>query len=108
MESLENLRTGEQQCEWHTFPFTRVFFVCIDSYLVHDSGHELWVRLLIGQELSDDLVHDILRREEVFQKLGQNPGHHAGFTWQTLPDPGRTIGGEKQNESFSLTPQTCE
>lgn len=76
---------------------------CPATDLVHDSGHELWVRLLIGQELSDDLVHDILRWEEVFQKLGQNPGHHPGLAGQTLPDPGRTIGDEKQNDSFSLS-----
>lgn len=47
--------------------------------LVDDSGHELWVRLLIGQELSDDLVHDVLWREEVVQKLWQNPGHHSSL-----------------------------
>ncbi|KAA8594546.1 hypothetical protein FQN60_011681 [Etheostoma spectabile] len=33
----------------------------------------------IGQKLSDDLVHDVLWREEVVQKLGQNPGHHPSF-----------------------------
>lgn len=41
--------------------------------LVDHGGHELRVRLLIGQELSDDLVHHVLRREEVVQELGKNP-----------------------------------
>lgn len=82
-------------------------FVCRDSCpasdLVDDSGHELRVRLLIGQELPDDLVHDVLWWEEVFQKLGQNPGHHPSLAGQTLPDPGRTIGDEKQNKGSSLS-----
>ena len=56
--------------------------------LVDDGSHELWVRLLIGQKLPDDLVHDVLRREEVVQKLGQDPGHDPGFAGQALPDPG--------------------
>lgn len=60
---------------------------CCHADLVDDGSHELWVRLLIGQELPDDLVHDVLRREEVIQKLGQNPGHHPGFAGQALPDP---------------------
>lgn len=47
--------------------------------LVDHIGHELRVGLLIGQELSDDLVHDILRRKEVIQKLGQNPRYHSSL-----------------------------
>lgn len=42
---------------------------CYAADLVDNSGHELWVWLLIWQELSDDLVHDILWWEEVIQKL---------------------------------------
>lgn len=34
-------------------------------YLVYYSGHELWVWLLVGQKLSNDFVHDILRWEEI-------------------------------------------
>ena len=62
--------------------------VCADSNLVDDGSHELWVRLLIGQELPDDLVHDVLWREEVVQELGQDPGHHPGLAGQALTDPG--------------------
>lgn len=47
--------------------------------LVDDGSHELWVRLLIRQELSDDLVHDILGWEEVVQKLWKDSGHHPSF-----------------------------
>ena len=80
--------------------------MCMDSCpatdLVNDSGHELWVRLLIGEELSDDLVHDVLWREEVIQKLGQNPGHYTSLAWQTLPDstnrkPHNRADDRKQN-----------
>lgn len=59
--------------------------------LVDDSSHELWVRLLIGQELSDDLVHDVLRREEVVQELRKNPGHHPCLAGETLTDPGTAM-----------------
>lgn len=44
--------------------------LCSVADLVDDSGHELWVGLLIGQELSNDLVHNILWWEKVIQKLG--------------------------------------
>lgn len=53
---------------------------CPAADLVDNGGHELWVRLLVGQELSNDLVHDVLWREEVIQELGQNPGHHPSLT----------------------------
>ena len=71
-----------------------------DSNLEDDRSHELWVRLLIGQELPDDLVHDVLRWEEVVQELGQDPGHHPGLAGQTLTDPGGTgvpeLGGQEE------------
>lgn len=67
-----------------------ILFLCLVADLVDNSGHELWVRLLIGQELSDDFVHDVLWREEVVQKLGQNPRHDPSLTGQTLPDPAGT------------------
>lgn len=35
------------------------------SHLIHHGGHELRVGLLVRQELPDDLVHDVLGREEV-------------------------------------------
>lgn len=54
--------------------------------LVDHSSHELWVWLLIRQELSDDLVHDILWWEEVVQKLWQDSGHHPGLAGQTFTD----------------------
>lgn len=47
--------------------------------LIDDGCHELRVGLLVGQELSNDLVHDVLWWEEVIQKLGQNPGHHPSL-----------------------------
>lgn len=65
---------------------------------VDHGGHELWVRLLVGQELSDDLVHDILCREEVVQELGQDPGHHPSLAGQTLPDPVATGEPAHQQE----------
>lgn len=52
---------------------------CPVTDLVDNSGHELWIGLLIGQKLSDDLVHDVLWWEEVVQKLGQNPGHYPSL-----------------------------
>lgn len=62
-------------------------FACAAADLVDDGRHELWVGLLIGQELPDDLVHDVLRGEEVVQELGQNPGHHASLAGETFTDP---------------------
>lgn len=53
---------------------------CHAADLVDNSSHELWVWLLIRQELSDDLVHDILWWEEVIQKLWQDSGYHPSFT----------------------------
>lgn len=52
---------------------------CPATNLVDNSGHELRIGLLIGQKLSNDLVHDILRWEEVVQKLRQDPGHHSSL-----------------------------
>lgn len=37
----------------------------LGPHLVHYGGHELRVRLLVGKKLSNDLVHDVLGREEV-------------------------------------------
>lgn len=54
--------------------------LCDATHLVNHSSHKLRVRLLIGQELSNDLVHDILWWKEVIQKLWQNPGHHPSLT----------------------------
>ena len=68
----------ERACEGESFP----------TDLVNHTGHELWIRLLIGQELPDDLVHDVLRREEVVQELRQDPGHHPRLAGETLTDPG--------------------
>ena len=41
-----------------------------ENYLEHNSGHELWMWLLIGQEFTNHFVHDILWREEVRQEGG--------------------------------------
>lgn len=55
-------------------------YSCSAPDLVDDCRHELRIRLLIRQELSYDLVHDVLWRKEVIQKLWQNPGHHTSLT----------------------------
>lgn len=55
-------------------------YSCSAADLVDDCRHELRIRLLIRQKLSYDLVHDVLWRKEVIQKLWQNPGHHTSLT----------------------------
>ena len=42
------------------------------AYPEDDARHERRVRLLAGEELADDLVHDVLRREEGEQEVRQN------------------------------------
>lgn len=41
------------------------------TYLEHDLSDDLWIRLLRGDEFTDDLIHHILGREEVGQEGGQ-------------------------------------
>lgn len=74
-------------------------------HLVHDSGHELRVWLLAGQELADDLVHDVLGWEEVIQELGEDTRHHAGFTGEPLPDPVVVQGGARFRARPAHAPQ---
>ena len=42
------------------------------AYPEDDARHERRVRLLAGEELADDFVHDVLRREEVEQEVRQD------------------------------------
>lgn len=74
-------------------------------HLVHDGGHELRVRLLAGQELADDLVHDVLGREEVVEELGEDTRHHAGFAGEPLPDPVVVQGGARFRACPARAPQ---
>lgn len=37
----------------------------VQPYLIHHSGHELRIWLLIGQKLPNDLIHHVLGWEEV-------------------------------------------
>lgn len=70
-------------CKHHVVKLFKIFpihiHLCPAADLVDNGGHELWVRLLVGEELSNDLVHDVLWREEVVQELRQNPGHHPSL-----------------------------
>ena len=60
---------------------------CVASYLKDDLGHELWVWLLVGEELPDDLVHDVLWGEEVHEEGGQDAGDDARLVRVALADP---------------------
>ena len=66
------------------------------THLEDDTSHELRVRLLTGQELSDHFVHDVLGREEVGQEGWKDAGNHPRLVRETLPDPA-------QNNSLSTT-----
>lgn len=84
-----HLRPPALSCPTHGHP-----------HLVYYSGHELWVWLLVGQKLSNDFVHDILRWEEVVEELRQDPCHNPGFTGKPLADPVR----RGADLSFTLVP----
>lgn len=74
-------------------------------HLVHDSGHELRVRLLAGQELADDLVHDVLGREEVVPGTeggGRGPPRRAS---QGTPSGSCVVGVEPGSEPALRAPQ---
>lgn len=64
----------------------------------------MWIRLLIRQELSNDLVHDVLCWEKIIQKLGQNPRYDPSFAGKTLPDSVRTQVTSRQKFRL-LTPR---
>ncbi len=57
------------------------------TYLEDDPGHELRVRLLIGQELANHFVHDVLRRKEVGEEGRKHPSDDLGLVRKPLPDP---------------------
>ena len=56
------------------------------SHLKDNASHELWMRLLTGQKLSDHFVHDVLWREKVCEECREDTRDHSSLVRETLPD----------------------
>ena len=57
------------------------------AYPEDDACHERGVRLLAGEELADDLVHDVLCREEVEQEVWQDARDETRLAWAAHAHP---------------------
>ena len=54
-------------------------------HLEHNISHQLWMRLLAWQKLSNHFVHDILRWKKVHQECWQNPRNNTRLVRITFP-----------------------
>ena len=57
------------------------------AYPEDDACHERGVRLLTREELADDLVHDVLCREEVEQEVWQDARDETRLAWAAHAHP---------------------